>query len=51
VNPDTGERDADPVRELHALYGHSDLGIHAEVVEGGSIALGDAVEVLQPGQD
>jgi uncharacterized protein YcbX len=51
VNPDTGERDAEPVRELHALYSHSDLGIHARVVEAGSIALGDAVEVLEAGED
>jgi len=48
VNPDTGERDADPVRELYSLYGHSDLGIHATVIEGGNIALGDGVEVLAP---
>ena len=46
VNPETGERDADPVEELRALYGHVDLGIHAEVIEGGAFAVGDAVEVL-----
>jgi hypothetical protein len=43
--------DADPVRELHALYGHSDLGIHATVIEGGNIALGEAIEVLEPGEE
>jgi uncharacterized protein len=48
VNPDTAECDADPVRELHALYGHSDLGIHATVIDGGDIALGDSIEVLDP---
>jgi uncharacterized protein YcbX len=46
VNPDTGERDADPVAELRNLFGHADLGIHAEVIDGGKIALGDAIEVL-----
>ena len=46
VNPLTAARDANPVRELHALYGHSDLGVHAEVIEGGRMALGDALEVV-----
>ena len=46
VNPETAVRDADPVQELQRLYGHSDLGIHAEVIEGGRFALGDGVEVL-----
>jgi uncharacterized protein YcbX len=51
VNPETGERDADPVAELKAAYGHADLGIHAEVIEAGNIALGDAIGVLEHGQD
>jgi len=46
VNPETGERDADPVAELRRLYGHVDLGVHAEVIEGGKFAVGDAIEVL-----
>jgi hypothetical protein len=46
VNPDTAERDANPVLELRDLYGHSDLGIHAEIVEGGRFAAGDAIELL-----
>ena len=46
VNPQTAERDANPVLELHRCYGHADLGIHAEVVEGGRIATGDAIELL-----
>lgn len=46
VNPRTGARDAEPVRELRALYGHFILGVHAEVLESGRIALGDAIEVL-----
>lgn len=48
VNPETGTRDADPIAELKAAWGHADLGIHAEVVEGGTIALGDAIELLPP---
>ena len=46
VNPETGERDADPVRELRAAFGHPDLGIYAEVIEGGDISVGDALELL-----
>jgi uncharacterized protein YcbX len=46
VNPETGERDANPVEELRALYGHADLGVHAEVIDGGKFAVGDAIEVL-----
>ncbi len=46
VNPDTAERDASPIRDLKALYGHADLGIHAEVLEGGRIAAGDAIALL-----
>jgi uncharacterized protein YcbX len=46
VNPITAERDARPVAELRALYGHADLGVYAEVVEGGRFAIGDAIELL-----
>jgi uncharacterized protein YcbX len=46
VNPETGERDADPLAELRSLYGHTDLGVHAEVIEGGRFAVGDGIEVL-----
>jgi uncharacterized protein YcbX len=46
VNPETAERDADPVQELRGLYGHVELGIHAEVIEGGKFAVGDAIELL-----
>jgi len=46
VNPTTAERDANPVEELRALYGHIELGVHAEVIEGGRFAVGDAIEVL-----
>jgi uncharacterized protein YcbX len=43
VNPATAERDAHPIAELRATYGHADLGVHTEVVEGGRFALGDAI--------
>jgi uncharacterized protein YcbX len=46
VNPETGERDINPLAELRQFYGHTDLGIHAEVTEGGRFAVGDAVHVL-----
>ncbi len=46
VNPETATRDADPIAELKAAYGHADLGVHAEVIEGGTIAMGDAIELL-----
>lgn len=46
VNPETFERDADPVAELRQLYGHVELGVHAEVIEGGQFAIGDAIALL-----
>jgi len=46
VNPETAERDANPVAELRHHYGHTELGILAQVVEGGRFALGDSIEVL-----
>lgn len=46
VNLETGERDADPVKELRALYGHADLGVHAQVIEGGKLAVGEAIQVF-----
>lgn len=46
VNPETGVRDANPVSELREHYGHVELGVHAEVLEGGRFAMGDAIELL-----
>ena len=46
VDPETAERNANPVRELMATYGHPDLGVHAEVIEGGRITVGDTISVL-----
>ena len=46
VDLETGERDCDVPALLFAHYGHRDLGVHAEVIEDGRVALGDAVEAL-----
>ena len=46
VNPDTAERDANPVKELRAAFGHPDLGIYGEVIEGGRIGVGDGLELM-----
>jgi uncharacterized protein YcbX len=46
VNPDTAERDANPVLELKRGFGHVDLGIFAEVLTGGEIRPGDQIRVL-----
>lgn len=47
VNPETAERDAKPPQWLRQHFGHADLGVYAEVIEGGRIAVGDALEPLQ----
>jgi hypothetical protein len=46
VNPETGERDAEPVSELRSLYDNTELGVHAVVVESGRFAVGDSIEIL-----
>lgn len=43
VNPWTAERDAEPPRALRRHFGHADMGIYAEVIEGGRVAVGDAI--------
>lgn len=47
VNPATAERDAAPPKWLREHFGHADLGVYAEVLEGGRIAVGDALEPTQ----
>jgi uncharacterized protein YcbX len=47
VNLESGERDADPPRVLRQHFGHADLGVFAEVLEGGRVAVGDALEPLE----
>ncbi len=48
VNPETAERDAKPPRVLREHFGHADLGVQAEVLEGGRVAVGDSLEVFSP---
>ena len=43
----TGERDCDLPKLLRDNFGHADLGVHAEVIDGGKVAVGDALEVVQ----
>lgn len=43
ANPETGHQDADTMGQLEAQCGHTDFGVFARVVEGGTIAAGDAV--------
>jgi len=46
VDPDTGLRDLEVPQALMQNLQHADCGIYAEVVEGGEIAAGDAIEIL-----
>jgi hypothetical protein len=43
VNPTTAKRDLDIVSALGRAFGHIDMGIYAEVVVGGEIAVGDTL--------
>jgi uncharacterized protein YcbX len=43
VDPETGIRDLPIPRTIMDTYGHVDCGVYAEVIEGGPIAVGDAV--------
>jgi len=43
VNPDTAVRDIDVPAEIKAHFGHSDMGVYAEVLSDGVIAVGEDV--------
>ncbi|MGB9648403.1 MAG: MOSC domain-containing protein [Stellaceae bacterium] len=43
VNPVTAERDLDIVAALGRAFGHINMGVYAEVMTGGDVALGDAL--------
>ena len=43
VNPATAERDLDIVSALGRVFGHINMGIYAEVIVGGEIAVGDTL--------
>jgi hypothetical protein len=45
VNPATAERDLDIVGALRRLFGHINLGVYAEVIEGGEVAEGDTLRI------
>jgi len=45
VNPTTAERDLDIVSTLRREFGHNLMGIYAEVVAAGEIAVGDGLEL------
>ncbi len=44
VNPETAERDLAVRAALASAYGHTDMGVYAEVVAGGEVAAGDRLE-------
>lgn len=46
VNPDTAQRDANPVQELRTHFGHTDLGVFASVTKAGIIRPGDQITLL-----
>ena len=46
ANPATGVRDLDTLAALNKNWDHQDFGIYAEVITGGTLALGDQIEVL-----
>jgi hypothetical protein len=43
ANPETGEQDADTMGALKTGYGHTDFGVFARVIRGGTVAIGDEV--------
>jgi hypothetical protein len=47
VDPQTGERDMNIPKALQQGYGHTECGLYARVVEGGPVAVGDAVAVAE----
>jgi uncharacterized protein len=46
VNPATAKRDIPMVQQLMRHYGHNLMGVYAEVVEAGGIAIGDRLAAL-----
>jgi len=43
VNPATARRDVNVPRELMQHFGHNYMGVYAEVLEGGYLAVGDTL--------
>ncbi|NQW09796.1 MAG: MOSC domain-containing protein [Alphaproteobacteria bacterium] len=46
VDPNTGARDRTIPRDLRHGFGHEQCGVYAQVVAGGRVAVGDAVEIV-----
>ncbi|HET7410399.1 MAG TPA: MOSC N-terminal beta barrel domain-containing protein [Paracoccaceae bacterium] len=46
ASPATGERDVPVVALLKKTFGHTDFGIYAQVVRGGTVRRGDAARIL-----
>jgi uncharacterized protein YcbX len=46
VDPDTGIRDLNVPLAIMSHCGHADCGVYGEVIEGGGIAQGDAIDIL-----
>jgi uncharacterized protein YcbX len=47
VDPVTGARDMDIPETLKATFGHQDCGIYVEVTNGGTIAPGDRIDMVE----
>ena len=48
VDPESAARDLDIPHTLLRRFGHSDCGIYAEVIGGGSVRVGDAIGAEEP---
>ena len=47
VNPVTAQRDLPVPDQLQTHYGHRDMGVYAEIMEGGTVLPGDTIRVLE----
>jgi uncharacterized protein YcbX len=45
VDPATGERDIDLCAALHELTGHTNCGVYVKVASGGTVHIGDTVQI------
>ena len=46
VNPETALRDIDTPAEIKQHFGHTDLGVYAEVLGDGEVAIGDEITLI-----